>query len=222
MLNRKGCKFLADAIRRGLRERDLAQPLFEDCRAWMWARPDVWPSPTDFPPIPSHRAPQISAHAPVVGTEVSSIEACPLEVLTTILVYLPLSSIFSLSSACKSLHRTISTPSSLNYVIRESVLSSSTSTSLRWILPVDAIPGEVSRAYKIAKKWLSESAYERNGADIDNPFAHPSFPWIAFMKSCAQSWSMLNRKRLWGIAKQYDELWRYYRIHGWEVDRFAK
>lgn len=46
------------------------------------------------------------------------------------------------------------------------------------------------------------------------------FPYLRFLHACWESDSMMNRKRLWGMVKQFDGLWREYRLHGWEVNRF--
>lgn len=48
----------------------------------------------------------------------------------------------------------------------------------------------------------------------------PHFDRIAFVRACWQSDSMMNRRRLWGQAKQFEALWTKHRKHGWQVDRF--
>lgn len=50
--------------------------------------------------------------------------------------------------------------------------------------------------------------------------AHPQFPHLRFVRACWDSDSMMNRKRLWGMVKQFDGLWKEYRTNGWDVDRF--
>jgi len=35
----------------------------------------------------------------------------------------------------------------------------------------------------------------------------PRFPAYAFVRACYESDSMMNRKRLWGIVKQVEEIW---------------
>ena len=48
----------------------------------------------------------------------------------------------------------------------------------------------------------------------------PKFPALAFMRACHDSDSMMNRKRLWGLVKQVEDVWGSYRLNGWEVNRF--
>lgn len=38
---RRGVRYLADAVRAGIRGKDLIPPLLRDCRAWMFMRPDM-------------------------------------------------------------------------------------------------------------------------------------------------------------------------------------
>jgi len=84
--------------------------------------------------------------------------------------------------------------------------------------------GEVDRAYLVAEQWLSmiHSAEPRDVTkDPVSPFESHNFPSLAFVKACYESPSMANRRRIWGIVKQFERLWLDYRTKGWEVDRFT-
>lgn len=48
----------------------------------------------------------------------------------------------------------------------------------------------------------------------------PQFPALAFVAACWSSDSMKNRRRLWSQVRQFEELWKDYRLHGWQADRF--
>jgi hypothetical protein len=103
-----------------------------------------------------------------------------------------------------------------------------TSGHLRWILPVDAMPGEVDRAHETFSQWTSvysaqnETAVEESSShpECNSPCLLPHFPRLAFVHACFHSDSMMNRKRIWGIVKQYDVLWMAYRTNGWYNNRF--
>jgi len=99
---------------------------------------------------------------------------------------------------------------------------------LRWISPVGAMPSEVERANDVFRQWTSSvsphSVDVPEGptphSDMRNPLLLPHFPRLAFVHACFQSDSMMNRKRIWSIVKQYDALWMDYRTNGWQEDKF--
>ena len=101
-----------------------------------------------------------------------------------------------------------------NQIIREILFIG----SLRWILPVEHAHGEVERMDNVAKKWLSvHGPFE----STTKPLASPFFPYYPFLRACYNSDSMMNRRRLWGIVKQFDPIWADYRLHGWQRDVFV-
>lgn len=61
---------------------------------------------------------------------------------------------------------------------------------------------------------------KQNVPRVEPLLQHKDFPLFAFIRACWESDSMMNRKRLWGMVKQFDGLWRDYRWRGWEVKRF--
>jgi hypothetical protein len=99
---------------------------------------------------------------------------------------------------------------------------------LYWISPVDAMPSEVDRANETFSEWID--VYSAKGEAVplkesfmsepNNPLLSPHFPRLAFVHACFESDSMMNRKRIWGIAKQYHGLWKDYRTNGWQEQRF--
>lgn len=148
---------------------------------------------------------------------------------------LPLASLFALASTCRVLHALILEPAFLDLILRESIANG----ALRWLLPVEAVANDDMRAYSAVRLWFPEdyrpeplaieSAEDKDGCGSKEPqiipavkplFASLHFPRLAFIRECWNSDSMMNRKRLWGQAKQYDDLWRDYRTHGWRVNRF--
>ena len=99
---------------------------------------------------------------------------------------------------------------------------------LRWISPVNAMRSEADRANEAFSQWTSVYATHNvqvpeelsSQSDTHNPLLLPHFPRLAFVHACFQSDSMMNRKRIWGIVKQYDNLWMDYRTNGWKEKRF--
>lgn len=78
----------------------------------------------------------------------------PVELMIPILADLPLASILALSSACRYLRTLITNPFFLDRVLREALLRG----SLRWILPVTAVPTKENRqARKALVKWLRKA-----------------------------------------------------------------
>ena len=151
---------------------------------------------------------------------------------------------FSVARSSKSLFNVLIKTSNLNRVLKE--MSSTPSGYLFWLRPVPDMPGDLENATCALSAWLRAKAKSRElsmlvdppsegkpvgTADrdidmtsqivLDSPLDDFSFPYIPFVRSCFESPSMKNRRRLWGQVKQVERVWREYRVHGWKVDRFG-
>lgn len=167
----------------------------------------------------------------------------PNEILLPILYDLPIYDLLSLSATCRSLRRLIVDPPFLNRVLQEAILRG----SFRYVLPVHKLRDEEERAYEAIRLWLPEAVRpaeiddgrdqesdEDNVAETEENseepeqvippvkpiILDPQFPALPFVRACVSSDSMRNRRRLWRMVKQFEKLWRMYRLNGWEVDRF--
>ena len=115
-------------------------------------------------------------------------------------------------------------PRTFNLIIRGALFHG----TLRWVLPVNGAYDETERMGDVARKWLS--THGTLSADtvsppasihgIVTPLMSLYFPYYAFLRECYKSDSMMNRKRLWGIVKQFDVIWTDYRLNGWERNVF--
>ncbi|KDR71471.1 hypothetical protein GALMADRAFT_253776 [Galerina marginata CBS 339.88] len=209
---RKGSHHTSRGIAAGLRGKDLLPALFADFQCWLTMRPDVWPSPT------SESTPAFTFMQLVTSPldDSNPFSALPTELLLDIFRHLPIRALFSLSSASRSLRSLITEPAFLNQVIKAAVLTGAEF----WVLPVASIPGEEERARVVAMEWLSAVSPDHDVPITEPPFHSASFPYLAFVRACYASDSMRNRQRLWDIVKQFEELWRDYRLYGWERDVF--
>lgn len=136
-----------------------------------------------------------------------------------ILHTIPIESVLALSATCRSLRSLLGKTGYMDRVVKEAIFERD--GSLRWLLPVPTLPGEVERANDAGRAWLRDiDAAEPPIAhgEISSPLSHPSFPHLAFLRACFDSDSMRNRQRYWNIAKQFEVLWRDYRTKGWERD----
>ncbi|KAI0346159.1 hypothetical protein BDW22DRAFT_1352170 [Trametopsis cervina] len=162
----------------------------------------------------------------------------PNELLLPMMRDLPIFDLLSLASTCRALRQLILGSPLLNRILQESILWG----SCRWILPVHGLLEEDERAFKAMRSWLPKSVHladivveqkdeeevnlneeKRSGwavPPVKPVILNPNFPTLSFVRACWESDSMMNRKRLWGMVKQFEELWRSYRLNGWEVDRF--
>ncbi|KAF8801727.1 hypothetical protein BYT27DRAFT_7197720 [Phlegmacium glaucopus] len=199
--------YLKAPIRAGLRGKELLPALYGDFQCWLSMRPDIWPSP-NASSTPTFTQPSLTS-----GLSGRFLQL-PTEIRLEILRELPIRNILALSSASRSLRASITEPAFLNQVIKEAMLRG----SAFWILPVAAIPGEMERAWEVANQWLvmASSNRAREVQPRKSPFNSPSFPF-----ACYGSDSMRNRQRFWNIAKQFDGIWRDYRLNGWQRDIFT-
>ena len=167
-----------------------------------------WPSPT-VSPTPTF----MRFHTSPLREPFSDL---PAELLFDILRQLPIRDLLALSSVSRNLRALLTEPAFLNQTIKDAVLSGSEF----WILPVTTIAGEEERALHVAKEWLAAASSDRDVLTTESPFHSSAFPYLAFVHACYESDSMRNRQRLWNIVKQFDGLWRDYRLHGWQRDVF--
>ena len=169
-----------------------------------------WPSPTVSPTPTFMRFPTSPLKDP--------FSALPAELLFDILQQLSIRALLALSSVSRSLRALLTEPAFLNQTIKAAVLSGSEF----WILLVTTIAGEEERALHVAKEWLATASTDRDVLLTTpvSPFYSSAFPYLAFVHACYESDSMRNRQRLWNIVKQFDGLWRDYRLHGWQRDVF--
>ena len=222
---RKGSKHTSRAISAELRGTDLLPAIFRDFQCWLSVRPDMyvlfsliralyssltfsWPSPTASPG-PTFMAFTDSGSA-------SPFTALPTELLILIFRELPIPALLSLSAVSRSLRALITEPTFLNQTFKAAVMGGSTF----WILPVPAIADEEERARRTAMEWLSTTSSDCAALNVESPFHSPLFPYLSFIHACYESNSMRNRERLWNNVKQFDVLWRDYRLHGWQRDVF--
>ncbi|KAJ6557868.1 hypothetical protein B0H19DRAFT_1148827 [Mycena capillaripes] len=187
-LTRVGCAKTVAAIAAGRRGDDLWPALATDFGAWMMTRPDLWPAKPLDPTC--HRV-----HIPT--GEHSVFHDLPVEILLQIL---PLLSLVDLSSF-QLLSRGISelvTP-----LLDEILWHHVHHGDFGWLLPVATVGGEVSRANAAAVEWYQRPKAARRGCILDSK----DFPFSRFIPECLNSNSMRNRRRLWGIFKQFRALW---------------
>ncbi|KAH7924865.1 hypothetical protein BV22DRAFT_1012355 [Leucogyrophana mollusca] len=223
----QGFQHIASGIEEGLTGEDLLPHLIQDFQCWMFMRPDIWPSPPDSGA--GSELPDFTHYHLGMDSKDVLFDNMSADVLLTIARDLPLPSYFALSATCKSLRRRLTGPVFLDCVLKKMMALG----PLRWIMPIGTIAGETDRAFSIAKEWLKPAISDDQGSDTGSNstvakddyaerhlFHSTDFPALAFLHACFASDSMRNRQRLWGIAKQFEVLWRDFRLHGWEVDRF--
>lgn len=183
-------------------------------------------------PLPTPGPPYTFFLGQSLTTASNSFSRLPTEMTLLILPLLPLPSLLALAATCKILQNTIMHPEYLRQVLKEAILRRE--GSLRWILPVSSMPGEEDRAAATLSQWLHPCSSACANSSNEGPtlqsarqiIASPTFPHVAFVRACFSieagegEGSMLNRHRIWKNVKQFDTLWRDYRMHGWQVNRF--
>ncbi|KAJ8454994.1 hypothetical protein ONZ45_g19091 [Pleurotus djamor] len=216
-VRRKGSPAIAQAISTGLRRYELVPAIKLDFRTWIYASPDIWPTPSN-----PQLEPLTSLNWPSTNRETTCLRVLPDELLHHIAIELDISSFLTFSSSCYELRMRLFSPEFSDSLFHTHVLSET--GSLQWILPVESCPGELDRASCAVKQWLPapKGAYLVQVQSPSSLFDDPSlpFPYFHFVRACHLSMSMMNRRRLWGMMKQFQCIWEDYRVNGWEVDRF--
>ncbi|KAH7928587.1 hypothetical protein BV22DRAFT_1058536 [Leucogyrophana mollusca] len=211
---RKGFVHIARGIAQGLRGRGLLTDVMLDFNCWMFMRPDRWPYPPKVDEQERLRASTFGDFTPTTDSRGPLFARLSSEELLMICCQCTVSSYLALAATSKSFHMRLTAPEFLDLTMKEMIARG----SLRWIMPVESMPGEVERAVDAAKAWLSFDS-EPDVGDT-SVFSASAFPAFKFVYACFQSDSMRNRQRIWGQAKQYELLWKDFRSKGWEVNRF--
>ncbi|KAI0659359.1 hypothetical protein C8Q70DRAFT_1054199 [Cubamyces menziesii] len=151
---RKGVAHILQALEKGLRGESLIPAILEDCRFWMFLRPDDWP-----------RAPQAGSHdhdgSTLTWNAIPQPQAAichlPNELWPGLLQHFHLEDVFSLASTCKDLHTRILDPGTLRHVVRHAM--DNVSSPLHWIVPVrTGLRAEWLAACDAMKTWLPGAA----------------------------------------------------------------
>ncbi|KAK6978179.1 F-box domain-containing protein [Favolaschia claudopus] len=191
---RTDSKSIASAIAAGARGKDLWPALAADFGAWMVTRPDIWPSP----PAQPHLIP-----IPISSGSETIFHTLPPEIVLQIIPLLDLHDLISVQLVSHSVRAIISP------LLDTTLWHHVHFGSLRWILPIHEVEGEVERANLAATKWSSStlpSSFENHA--LEPVFNSKGFPFLSFIRECLQnSDSMRNRQRLWRISQQFRLLW---------------
>lgn len=140
--------------------------------------------PTDFGPPDEHAGPTTSR---------SGFLALPTEIVLLIGSHLPIRSTLSLMATSKSF-RSILIPNA-NALASSHVLLSIDEGGGDWCIPVS---GE-ERDY-----WKQTITELEGTTSMDRfPFSQ-GFPWFAYVRCCADSWSMRNRMRIMGSLEDFE------------------
>ncbi|EIW78300.1 hypothetical protein CONPUDRAFT_138635 [Coniophora puteana RWD-64-598 SS2] len=213
-------KWIGCGIDDGLQGSSLIPHLMEDFSCWMFMRPDSWPTPPPDNALDLPSFTPLASDAPV-SPQNNALTRIPKELLDMIAGRLTFRAYFALSATCKPFRRRMCDPNVLDHVAREMLLHG----PLQWILPVSAVKGSAQAARAAAEMWIgfarsgSGSASQSSAAA---PFYDGDFPAFAFVDACFRSDSMRNRRRIYGQVKQFEALWREFRVKGWAVDRFHR
>ncbi|KAF8155696.1 hypothetical protein B0H34DRAFT_860014 [Crassisporium funariophilum] len=201
------------AMRRLASSEEIHSAMIRDYRCWMFHAPDIWPTATERHTTTDKTTcfPDTYGTSLTLGQLSQLLPECLVEALT----WLPdLRSYLALAQTSKSFFNLLSDSNYFRYILRE--MASDPSRCLYWIRPVSAL-GEVGKANQALSTWISEPS---SSLGPSCPLDDTNFPYIPFIRACYESDSMRNRQRLWGQVKQFEEVWRDYRAHGWIVDRF--
>ncbi|KAJ1549158.1 hypothetical protein HK405_008819 [Cladochytrium tenue] len=220
---------LVSASPNGLADTDaLVAALREDYNAWIACRPDVWPvrpaaaaaAAARQPLVLSakHRAAVAKAAAKLAGLSTDAaraklLAALPDAVLLALVDMQPPP--VSLREADAAIRATVFLTGD-----EEAPTGGAAAHSRVWLLPVPTHGDEAARAARAFQSWLPPTGGGGGDHPADaggpQPYAAAEFPWTEFLGACQRSDSMRSRRRLWAISRQFEEIWRSYREHGFE------
>ncbi|KAL0948965.1 hypothetical protein HGRIS_009068 [Hohenbuehelia grisea] len=202
-------RHLERAIRDGMSGDDLMIALSRDFGAWMCVRTDVWPTS-------SARGPLIHLNDDCHST--SAFHSLPTEILVSILSHLSVHHYAPLLSVSRSV-RYLCLNGVFDATVKHEILVAD--GSLRWILPVTTMSGEEEAFHAACLTWLPPSRQTSPNECSVTPIHQEHFPHFAFIREAWMQDSMRNRRRLWSITKQFEQLWWDYRTEGWRNDVFV-
>jgi len=210
-------------------EAELIPHMISDFGCWMFMRPNAWPAPPEDGVM---SMPSFTVFGEAAEPQNNALARLPKEVFDTVCGQMSISTFFALSVTCRTFRCRMCDLKVLNHVSREMLQHG----PLQWILPVAGVAGEMEAAVTTSETWIDFARY-RLGSKPFEPsggmagvtvqarspsvtFYSGDFPAFAFIDACFHSESIRNRRRLYGQVMQFKELWRDYRMEGWEVDRF--
>ncbi|QRV76886.1 F-box protein [Ceratobasidium sp. AG-Ba] len=143
---------------------------------WMWMRPDRFPIDSSATPQSSQN---ISFDEPKQTVSPKSIFGLPLEILHSLVAYLPLSDVISLALSSKTLYNLLLS----KMATRDTIAKSYVRLQAPWYLPY----GEAEL------KWWND----RNGDKV--------LGWEYLKRCFVTSHSMRNRRRIWKAAESIEQ-----------------
>ncbi|KAH8831909.1 hypothetical protein DL96DRAFT_1589387 [Flagelloscypha sp. PMI_526] len=189
--------YLTEAISLGLRGAELNLALCQDLQVWIYQTPDIWPRRSE-----GLNTPIFTRFEPAGPQNGPSIFALPRELVLTIFSDLSILDYLNVSSTSRAV-RQVATHSSLFSAIVSDMVHHG---SLRWLKPCPLVQGEIQKANEVLTTWLDDSS------NVLDPLHDRKFPILAFVRTCfTRSTSMMSRRRLWGISKQFEKKWIVYR-----------
>ncbi|KAH8831908.1 hypothetical protein DL96DRAFT_1812670 [Flagelloscypha sp. PMI_526] len=189
--------YLTEAISLGLRGAELTLALYRDLQIWIYQTPDIWPQRSEGlgPPNFTSFEPSVSQNGP-------SFFTLPRELTLIIFSDLSILDYLNASSTSRALRQAATRSSLFSTVVNEMIRHG----SLRWLKPCPLVQGEVEKANEALATWLDDPS------NIGDPLRDGNFPVLAFTRTCfTRSTSMMSRRRLWGISKQFEVKWVAYR-----------
>ncbi|KAH8831907.1 hypothetical protein DL96DRAFT_851863 [Flagelloscypha sp. PMI_526] len=185
--------YLTEAISLGLRDADLTLALYQDLRVWIYQTPDMWPKRSD-----SLGNPTFTSFGPSRSESGRSVFPLPRELVLIIFSNLSILDYLNASSTSRNARQAATHSSLFSAVVYEMIHHG----SLAWLKPCFLVQGEVEKANAALATWLDDSS------NIHDPLHDGNFPVLAFTRTCfVKSTSMMSRRRLWGISKQFEVKW---------------
>lgn len=98
----------------------------------------------------------------------------------------------------------------------------------RLLLHISDVNARIEHANEIFNQWVTvyvpqgvtSGEKPPSSSEAHTLLYSPHFPRLAFVRACFQSDSMMNRKWIWGIVKQFDALWRDYPTNSMQEKMF--
>lgn len=207
--------YLGQALKSGLRGKDLIPALLRDFSVWQTCPTNRW-----VKAVLSDSS-SIDIQPSEVSEELKKWDKLPTEIRLEIFANVSIPDFFAFTSSCRYFHLQFGNHNFVSSLMRTQLRRPL--SSLHWFLPVTDVKGEVETfCHACNESRTPESETPSQMAEGIPMVFDPNFPLFQYVRTNWITDSMKNRRRIWRITQQFRQEWYKYRTEGYEYNIFEE